>query len=300
MVKPSTAFRRHGLAAAAIAATAMAGLMPASAQAGTAGSALIASAVANLSVAGVCRATAGSGQVQTVGNAALISHAPVQALSALERMRMQQGEAVAITAAPAIGQASFGVECAGLTSITRTVPVERAGSATRPRAFLHSRILPVSKTAFDAEWQRVSYARNGGALRGAVAAIGGQGAARIAGVNAWVNRKVAYTPDAKLYGKADHWATAGETLARGKGDCEDYAIAKMAILAAMGVARSDMYLTIARDLVRQEDHAVLIVKHDGRSLMLDNATDELIDGDAANDFRPILSFSADRRYLHGY
>lgn len=300
MVKPSIVSRHRALAAAAIAAALAA---PAPAQAGTAGSALIASAVANISVAGACRATAGSGQVQTVGNAALITRSPVRTPSALDRMRLQQGEAVGL-AAPAIEPPALAIDCAGLRAITRTVPVERSGSAKRPLAFLHSRILPVSTTAFDADWRRVSHGGSGGALRGAVAAIGGKGkmdgAARIAGVNAWVNRKVAYTADAKLYGKADHWATAGETLARGKGDCEDYAIAKMAILAAMGVPRADMYLTIARDLVRQDDHAVLIVKHEGRSLLLDNATDELVDGDVANDYRPILSFSADRRYLHGY
>lgn len=295
MVKPSIAFRQRALAAAAIAASLLAS---APAQAGTAGSALIASAVANISVAGGCRATAGAGLVQSVGDAALITRPTARPLSALDRMRMQQGEAIAV-AAPTIEPPFFGIDCAGLSAVSRA-PVQRAGSASRPMAFLHSRILPVSTTAFDSDWQRVSHAGSGRALRGAVAAIGGKGADRIASVNAWVNRKVAYTADAKLYGKADHWATAGETLARGKGDCEDYAIAKMAILAAMGVPRSSMYLTIARDLVRQDDHAVLIVKHEGRSLLLDNATDTVIDGDAANDYRPILSFSADRRYLHGY
>lgn len=297
MVKPSIAFRHRALAAAAIAASLLA---PTSAQAGTAGSALIASAVANIAVAGGCRATSLAGEVQSAGTAALISRAPVRTLSALDRMRMQQGEA--LVAPATVGeQPVLSIECAGLTAVTRVAPDQKPGVSTRSLAFLHSRILPVSTTAFDADWRRVSHA-DAGAMRGAVAAIGGTsaGRARIAGVNAWVNRKVAYTPDAKLYGKADHWATARETLARGKGDCEDYAIAKMAILAALGVPRSDMYLTIARDLVRQDDHAVLIVKHEGRSLLLDNATDELVDGDAANDYRPILSFSADRRYLHGY
>ena len=140
-------------------------------------------------------------------------------------------------------------------------------------------------------------------MRSAVLAAdvaGGGTVDRIASVNSWVNRKVAYTADAKLYGKADYWASADETLAKGKGDCEDYAIAKMEILAAMGIARGDMYLTLARDLVRRDDHAVLIVKVDGRAIMLDNATDTLLDGDRANDYRPILSFNTNKSYLHGY
>jgi hypothetical protein len=41
---------------------------------------------------------------------------------------------------------------------------------------------------------------------------------------------------------------------------EDFAIAKMQILAAAGVPTRDMYLTLVRDLRRQEDHAVLVVR----------------------------------------
>jgi predicted transglutaminase-like cysteine proteinase len=61
-----------------------------------------------------------------------------------------------------------------------------------------------------------------------------------------------------------------------------------------------MILTIARDLVRNADHAVLIVRHDGRYYMLDNASDELFDASSAHDYRPILSFGNSQTWLHGY
>jgi predicted transglutaminase-like cysteine proteinase len=60
-----------------------------------------------------------------------------------------------------------------------------------------------------------------------------------------------------------------------------------------------MYLTIARDLARRADHAVLVVRLDGRYWMLDNATDRLLDAGASYDYQPVLSFSEDRKWLHG-
>ena len=74
----------------------------------------------------------------------------------------------------------------------------------------------------------------------------------------------------------------------------------MQLLAAAGVAREDMILTIARDLVRNADHAVLIVRHDGRYYMLDNASDEVFDASTSHDYRPILSFGSGQAWLHGY
>lgn len=215
---------------------------------------------------------------------------------------------IASVADAALAPAAIGsVACASLFDSARPglvrAPSVGSDSASAHKDFLESRILPVSTTAFDKDWNRVAGSGNTATVRKAVlslAASDGSTADKIGAVNTFVNRAVAYTSDAALYGRRDYWATASETLTRGKGDCEDYAIAKMEILAAMGIARKDMFLTIARDLVRQDDHAVLIVKLDGRSILLDNATDLLIDGDVANDYRPILSFNADKRFLHGY
>ncbi|MDR7103032.1 transglutaminase-like cysteine peptidase [Croceicoccus sp. BE223] len=300
---------------------------PGQAQAGVAGSALIASAVANVGIAAGCRLASADSftSAQPVGGAALVSRPKGRPMSALERMRQQQDSGLGFASAsladtgaassmPAIAVRAAMVETPvmapaailGVTCAERFDPVRPGTLATSPirppRDFLDSRILPVSSTLFDKDWQRVSHAGNAAARTALLQADDGQGALtdRIGKVNRWINRAVAYTADSAHYGKADYWASAGETLASGKGDCEDYAIAKMEVLAAMGVSRRDMYLTIARDLVRQDDHAVLIVKVDGRAILLDNASDELLDGDTANDFRPILSFSDDRRYLHGY
>ncbi len=121
----------------------------------------------------------------------------------------------------------------------------------------------------------------------------------LSAVNAWTNTRVRDVEDAVQYGQADYWASARTTLTRGAGDCEDVAIAKLQILAAMGVNRSDLYLTITRDLIRNADHAVLIVKLGGKFWLLDNSTDQVLDAAQSNNYRPIMSFSTTRSWLHG-
>ncbi len=72
------------------------------------------------------------------------------------------------------------------------------------------------------------------------------------------------------------------------------------MLAAMGVDPEDMYLTLATDLARGADHAVLIVRHDGTYYMLDNATDTVLLADQSYDYRPMFSYSEGQSWLHGY
>ena len=75
---------------------------------------------------------------------------------------------------------------------------------------------------------------------------------------------------------------------------------KLALLAGAGVRREDIYLTVARDLARNADHALLVVRAEGRFWLLDNNTDRLLDASEAHDYRPILSYSAKGKWLHGY
>jgi predicted transglutaminase-like cysteine proteinase len=168
--------------------------------------------------------------------------------------------------------------------------------------FLASKRLPVAHTAFDAQWERVSSYGVSHRLASAVAQKGSLGAskANLAAVNSWTNQHVRFVEDRVQYGQSDYWASAQMTLRRRAGDCEDIAIAKMQLLAALGVPKSSMYLTIARDLVRNADHALLIVKSDTGTWLLDNATNEVLDASTSHDFRPILSYSSGGKWLHGY
>jgi predicted transglutaminase-like cysteine proteinase len=200
-----------------------------------------------------------------------------------------------IALAPALG----GVRIDTLTcrlGTTQPQPVD-----ADPENFLASKRLRIGHTAFDRDWRRVSDEHiSARRLHRLVGETSEDTMATLGSVNRWVNRSIAYADDQALFGRRDYWAGAQRTLSLRRGDCEDIALTKLELLAAAGVPREDMILTIARDLVRNADHAVLIVRHDGRYFMLDNASDEVFDAADSHDYRPVLSFGTSETWLHGY
>jgi len=230
--------------------------------------------------------------------------------SALERITRQQALSGALTtAASAAAYAApknlGSGNCAGFarpfSTLAMVSPVMREPQASS-EDFLASKRLPIQRTPLDGSWNRVR--RGTVSVSYASALIGPTSGAmtleKLSSVNAWTNRHVRYVEDRVSSGKADYWSDARTTLRRRTGDCEDIAIAKMQLLGALGFDRSAMYFTIARDLVRNADHAVLIVRLNGRNWLLDNSTDSLLDANASLDYRPIMSFSQSKAWLHGY
>jgi predicted transglutaminase-like cysteine proteinase len=179
-------------------------------------------------------------------------------------------------------------------------PASLAASPVRPDVF-NSVAVPISASPLDNRWNQVSRGAVGGqagffatSLRGKVER------ARIEAVNAYVNLHVAFVADSRQYGVSDRWSAASDTLARGRGDCEDYALAKMAMLRRAGFADKDLYMVVLKDLVRRADHAVLVVRSEGRFLVLDNGTNRLLDSAQIDEYRPILTFTVGQRFTHGY
>lgn len=123
---------------------------------------------------------------------------------------------------------------------------------------------------------------------------------RIDAINRYVNANVTFAHDLQEHRVVDQWASAADTLRSGRGDCEDYAIAKMQMLRATGFADRDLYFVIVKDLVRRSDHAVLIIRERGEMLLLDNGTDRISDATRVQDYRPILSYSTGQAWTHGY
>ena len=229
--------------------------------------------------------------------------------SALDMIRLsQENEQAAPEAALASGQVAEEIALAPAVGGVRPEGMAcRLGTSqpqitdSDPENFLASRRLRIGRTAFDGDWRRVSGERiSANRLHRLVGDTSGDSMATLDSVNRWVNEAIAYTDDQALFGRRDYWAGARRTLSLGRGDCEDIALTKMELLAAAGVPREDMILTIARDLVRNADHAVLIVRYDGRYYMLDNASDEVFDASTSHDYRPVLSFGTAQTWLHGY
>jgi predicted transglutaminase-like cysteine proteinase len=96
------------------------------------------------------------------------------------------------------------------------------------------------------------------------------GRARIGVINRAINLAIRPTSDVAQWGVADRWSAPLATLASGRGDCEDYAIAKYVALIEAGVAADDVRLVIVRDTAIGEDHAVVTARLDGSWIVLDN------------------------------
>jgi predicted transglutaminase-like cysteine proteinase len=231
--------------------------------------------------------------------------------SALEAMRLAQESEASAFAGPAealaAGQAQVELALAPAVGGIRPSMACTLGVAppqpasTDPENFLASKRLRIGRTSFDSAWQRVSDDRiSASRYHHLVGETSDDNMATLSSVNRWVNQAIAYTEDRALFGRNDYWAGAQRTLALRRGDCEDIALTKMELLAAAGIRHEDMVLTIARDLARNADHAVLIVRLDGRYYMLDNATDQVLDASTSHDYRPVLSFSDRQTWLHGY
>lgn len=97
-----------------------------------------------------------------------------------------------------------------------------------------------------------------------------QGLARIGVINRAINLSIRPTSDLAQWGVPDRWSAPLETLSTGRGDCEDYAIAKYVALREAGTADDDVRLVIVRDLAIGEDHAVVAARLGGRWIVLDN------------------------------
>ena len=216
--------------------------------------------------------------------------------SALAAIRAQQSGQPAASSNRAIAPASPGA----LYRPAVMPYVRQAVSSDRPDIF-NSIALSIGRSPLSARWTQVAGAGVTGAASAYAASLRGQGTiARLEAVNSYINARVRFVDDRVQFGVSDRWLTASETLSRGRGDCEDYAIAKRAMLRAAGFADKDLYLVVLKDLTRRADHAVLVVRAAGRFLVLDNGTDRIVDSSDVQDYKPVLTFTAGRSYTHGY
>jgi len=119
----------------------------------------------------------------------------------------------------------------------------------------------------------------------------------ISAVNNYVNQ-YRYIEDQVNYGQSDYWATPAEFFARGGGDCEDFAIAKYAMLRSLGVPENHMRLAIVQDKIKNIPHAVLIVYTDNGSLLLDNQIKDARQTASVDRYKPIYSINSRSWWRH--
>lgn len=119
---------------------------------------------------------------------------------------------------------------------------------------------------------------------------------KVVAVNEYVN-KFRYIEDKKNFGKSDYWATPTEFFARG-GDCEDFAIAKYAMLKNLGVPENKMRLAIVQDKIKNIPHAVLIVYTNNGPMLLDNQMKSTKQVASVDRYKPIYSINASGWWRH--
>ena len=123
---------------------------------------------------------------------------------------------------------------------------------------------------------------------------------RLQKVNEFFNRKILYYDDQEAWGQSDYWATPMESLAKGKGDCEDYVIAKYFALRNMNIPDSQLRLIYVKARIGgsgsniQQAHMVLAfyASADAEPRILDNLISEIRPASRRPDLLPIFSFNS--------
>ena len=113
-----------------------------------------------------------------------------------------------------------------------------------------------------------------------------EGRGRLGEINRAINLAIRPIDDLAQHGQIDVWSSPLATLARGGGDCEDYAIAKFMALRRAGVAPDDLRIVVLHDTIHGDDHAVAAARLDGRWLMLDNRRMAMVRDADVRNFRP--------------
>lgn len=120
-------------------------------------------------------------------------------------------------------------------------------------------------------------------------------------VNAFFNRRIQFEDDNKLWGKPDYWATPLETIGKGAGDCEDFAIAKYFTLKELGVPTDRMRLTYVKARFGGPEskltQAHMVVSYyatpDADPLVLDNLITDIRVASRRPDLIPLFSFNSE-------
>ena len=121
---------------------------------------------------------------------------------------------------------------------------------------------------------------------------------RISHVNRAVNALVAYRSDREIWHRAEYWASPSESLALGRGDCEDYVILKYWTLRRLGIADDAMRIVVLRDRAKKVNHAVLAVAFKSDWLVLDNRYAKVRFHGEMPNYQPIYSFNFSGQWAH--
>lgn len=119
-------------------------------------------------------------------------------------------------------------------------------------------------------------------------------------VNEFFNRRIQSGDDQQIWGQSDYWATPLETLVKGKGDCEDFTIAKYFTLLNAGMSNDQLRLVYVKARIGgsastvTQAHMVLAYYSDpdAEPIILDNLITDLRPAGRRPDLQPVFSFNS--------
>jgi len=121
---------------------------------------------------------------------------------------------------------------------------------------------------------------------------------KLSHVNAFYN-KILPVNDSTKYKVDDHWSTPKEFLINGKGDCEDYAIAKYFTLLETGIPKDKLFLSVVKVKGEANYHMVLlyIENKNAMPLVLDNLSFKVVSFDIRKKLEPQFIFNENIAYI---
>ena len=121
--------------------------------------------------------------------------------------------------------------------------------------------------------------------------------ARLVAVNDFFNRRIVFAEDSEVWAQADYWASPLELLQQGRGDCEDYAIAKYFSLLALGMPVARLRLVYVRAQVGGDSQAHMVLAYyaqpNAEPLILDNLIGSVRPASRRPDLAPVFSFNSE-------
>lgn len=109
-------------------------------------------------------------------------------------------------------------------------------------------------------------------------------------VNLRINQ-LQWQSDQDNWQQSDYWATPRETLAAGKGDCEDLSIAKFSALLQLGINENKLRLSYVRFGADQQAHMVLIYQDGDTQLILDSLNNSIQTPNQRPELQQIYHFN---------
>jgi predicted transglutaminase-like cysteine proteinase len=118
-------------------------------------------------------------------------------------------------------------------------------------------------------------------------------------VNNFFNSRIKWISDIDNWKEEDYWATPLETMARKRGDCEDFSISKYITLVLSGMPDAKLRITYVKARIdtasgaKNQAHMVLAYypKANAEPVILDNIVKEIVRGSLRRDLKPVFGFN---------